>query len=369
MDPSEPSHRWEIGGPSPPFPYKPEFSIKIRPSTSPTPSQTQTQMDAEKSLKARHPPGTHKISPLEYCIVKPYYELETEQTADASHHAEEHVLHVDSIVTRPTSDIFWNVVQCRLDDDRESRYTAKIYDPVYASDVIVAHIIANGNFANEFEAYNRLKDKGNSGKVTPVFLGAWIMDVPVPSTDFGGVDYTRSRPVPLLLFEAVEAANLASTYLRYYGTTGYIEPQPQLPQAWRREVLAKIYEANALLCQAGVDAKASMDGVLVGTSALEDGKLDVRVFITDLEMNHISDLEERTGETLEPPVSPIETYWDRVLYDGLWLVWDEWGQPEDVKYYRQWLVQRWGESTKYRPLSEELRQRIADGKWEVPLTS
>lgn len=357
-----PSHHWEVDGPSPPFPYIPGFSIKIRPYASPTASERQTQQDAENSLKNRYPPGTHKISPVEHCLAQPYGQLETEQAAGTGDDAREHILHVDSITTRPASDILWNVIQCHLDDDRESKYTAKIYDPVYASYVGSAY--ANRSFNSEIKAYTRLNDAGLSGKVTPVFSGAWKMDVPVPNKDFGGVDYATTRPVPLLLFEAVEAATIASTYLRYFYTSGYIEAQPQLPQAWRQEVLAKIYEAQALLLHAGVYAEARLDGVLVGTSALEDGRLDVRVFITDFERSGISDLEERTAKALEPPISPIETYWDEVLYDAQWLTWGEWGQDEDLKYYRQWLVQRWGESTEYRPLPEELQKRIAERKWE-----
>lgn len=365
MNSSEPpSHYWEVDGPSPPFPYIPGFSIKIRPFTSPTASERQTQLDAENSLKARYPPGTHKISAIEYCIAHPYCQLETEQDAETGHQAREHILHVDSITTRPASDVFWNIVQCHLDGDRDCKFTAKIYDPVYASDVTFAHVVANSSFNSEVEAYTRIKNAGIPGKVTPVFSGAWKMDVHVPSKDFGGVDFATTRPVPLLLFEAVEAVNIASTYLKYYYTSGYIENQPQLPQAWRREVLAKIYEAQVLLRHAGVTAETCMDGVLVGTSALGDGRLDVKVFIADFERSHTSSLEEQTAKTPEPPTSPVETYWDTVLYSALWLTWGEWGQPEDIKYYRQWLAQRWGESTKYRPLSEELRKRIADGKWE-----
>lgn len=364
MNPPEPpSHRWEVDGPSPPFPYVPGFSIKIRPCTPPTASEIQMQLDAEESLKARYPPGTHKISAIEYCIAKPYCELETELAAETSHQPDGHTLHVDSITTRPASDVWWNVVQCHPDGDRESKYTAKIYDPVYASDVEWAHAVANLHFNNEVEAYTRLKDAGISGEVTPAFSGAWIMDVPVPSKDFGGVDYVTTRPVPLLLFEAVEAANLATTYFRYYGS-GYVEPQPQLPEAWRHEVLAKIYEARALLAHAGVQAQVVSDGILVGTTGLEDGRLDVRVFIANFERASISNIGEHTGERLEQPVSPIETCWDKVKYNMERLAWDEWKRPEDLKYYRQWLVQRWGESTKYRPLPEELRERIACGKWE-----
>ncbi|KAI7776839.1 hypothetical protein LA080_004370 [Diaporthe eres] len=369
MNPSEPpTHRWEVDGPSPPFPYIPGFSIKIRPCTSTTACEIQTQLDAEKSLKARYPPGTHKISAIEYCIARPYCELDTEQAAETSHQPKGHTLHVDSITTRPASDIWWNVVQCHLDDDTESKYTAKIYDPVYASHVTWAHADANGSFNNEVEAYTRFKDVGISGEVTPVFSGAWIMDVPVPSKDFGGVNYVTTRPVSLLLFEAVEAANLATTYFQYYYTSGYVEPQPQLPEAWRHEVLPKIYEARALLAHAGVQADTRSDGVLVGTTGMEDGRLDVRVFIADFERAHISDLEERTGERPEQPMSPIETCWDDVKYDMERLAWDEWRQPEDLKNYRQWLVQRWGESTKYRPLPQDLRKRIACGKWEEAST-
>lgn len=355
-----PSHGWEVKGPSAPFPYIPGFSVKIRPYTPPT--ETQTQADAEESLKPRYPSGIRDISAVEYCIVKPYFELETGLFPEAGHLAREHILRVDSITTRPASDVWWNVVQCQLDDDRKSRYTAKIYDPVYSSDVMFAHMHANDHINNEADAYSRVRDAGIPGRVTPVFLGVWVMDVPVPSKSFGGVDYATTRPVPLLLFEEVEAANLASTYLQNYYTSGYVESQPQLPRAWRQEVLAKIYEAKALLCHAGVYAPVSMDGVLVGTSVLEDGRLDVRVFITDFEQARIADPEECTGETPERPVSPIETYWDKVMHSASWLAKDEWA--EDVRGYRQWLVQRWGESTEYRPLSEELRKRIADGKWE-----
>lgn len=359
-----PSHHWEVHGPSPPFPYIPGFSIKIRPFTSSTVSERQTQMDAEKSLKSRYPPGTHKISAIEYCIAHPYCQLETEQDAETGHQAREHILHVDSIATRPASDNFWNVVQCHLDDDRECKFTAKIYDPVYAINVTFAHTVAKRSFNNEVKAYTRIKNAGIPGKVTPIFSGAWRMDVHVPSKDFGGVEFANTRQVPLLLFEAVEAADIASTYLQGYYTSDYIAHQPQLPQAWRREVLAKIYEAQALLGHAGVHAEAHMDGVLVGTSALEDGRLDVRVFIANFERGGVSDLEECTAKTSEPPTSPIETYWDAVLDDAQWLTWGEWGQPEDIQYYRQWLAQRWGESTEYRPLPEELRKRIADGEWE-----
>lgn len=369
MNPSEPpSHRWEVDGPSAPFPYIPGFSIKIRPCTSPTASEVQTQLDAEKSLKSRYPAGTHKISAVEYCIAQPYYELDTEQAAETSHQPKGHILHVDSITTRPASDIWWNMVQCHLDDDRESKYTAKIYDPVYASDVTFAHAVANDSFNSEVEAYTMFKDAGISGQVTPVFSGAWIMDVPVPSKDFGGVDYVTTRPVPLLLLEAVEAANLATPYFRYYYTSGYVEPQPHLPQAWRHEVLAKIYEARALLVYAGVQARARPDGVFVGTTVLEDGRLDVKVFIANFEMAYTFEPGEGTGERPEQPVSPIETCWDEVQYDLDRLAWDEWRRPEDLKYYRQWLVQRWGESTKYRPLPENLRKRIACGNWEEAST-
>lgn len=365
MNPSEtPSHSWEVDGPMPPFPYVPGFSIKIRPFKSPTASERQAQLDAENSLKAKYPPGTHKISAVEYCIAQPYCQLETEQAAENGRQAREHVLHVDSITTRPASDIFWNVIQCHLDDDKESKYTAKIYDPVYASCVISAHITASSCFNTEIKANTRLNDAGLSGKVTPVFSGAWYMDVPVPNKDFGGVDYATTRPVPMLLFEAVDGADIASTYLRYYYTSDCIEHQPQLPQAWRQEVLAKIYEAETFLINAGVYAQVYMDGVLAGTTALEDGTLDVRIFFTNIGMSDIFNLEERTVKKLELPISPIETYWDEVLDDAQWLTFGEWGQPEDLKYYRQWLVQRWGESTEYRPLSEEVRKRIADGKWE-----
>ncbi|KAG6368108.1 hypothetical protein INS49_002308 [Diaporthe citri] len=348
MNPSEPpSHRWEVDGPSAPFPYIPGFSIEIRPCTSPTASEIQTQLHAEESLKARYPPGTHKISAIEYCIAQPYCELET------SHQPRGHTLHVDSITTRPASDIWWNKVQCHLDDDRESKYTAKIYDPVYASDVTWAHAVANDSFNNEVDAF---------------FSGAWMMDVAVPSKDFGGVDHVTTRPVPLLLFEAVEAANLATTYFRYYYTSGYMEPQPHLPQAWRHEVLAKIYEARALLAHAGVHAEVAPDGIFVGTNGLEDGRLDVRVSIANFERACISELGKRTGERPEQPVSPIETCWDEVKYGLQRLAWDEWKRREDLKYYRQWLVQRWGESTEYRPLPEDLRKRIACGKWEEAST-
>lgn len=366
MDLSEPpSHHWEVKGPSPPFPYIPGFSIKIRPYAAPTKAERQTQIDAEKSLKARYPPGKHKIPAIEYCMATPYYELETGQASETSHQIKEHILHVDSIVTRPASDIWWNMVQCHLDNDIKSRCTAKIYDPVYSSYVQWAHIHANGHINSEAKAYARFSEAGISGKVTPVFLGVWIMDVPIPSRDFGGVDYATSRSVPLLLFEQVEAANLASTYLQYYYTSGYVEPQPQLPQAWRREVLAKIYEARALLDHAGVHAHApTADGIFVRTIGMEDGRLDVRVVIADFEMAHISKDEERTEEPPDRPVSPIETCWNEVGYGLEWLAWDEWREDEDLKYYRQWLVQRWGESTYYRPLSEDMRKRIACGDWE-----
>lgn len=358
-----PSHCWEVKGPSAPFPYIPGFSAKIRPYTPRTASETQTQVDAEESLKSRYPPaGTHGISAIEYCIAKPYFELETKPAPEAGQVAREHIPRLDSITTRPASDVWWNVVQCYLGDDRRSRYTAKIYDPVYSSHVMWAHMRADDHIKNEADAYARIKDAGISGRVTPVFLGVWVMDVPVPSKDFGGADYATLRPVPLLLFEAVEAANLASTYLQQHYTSGYVERQLQLPQAWRREILAKIYEAHSLLCHVGVNAEVPMDGILVRTSMLEDRRLDVRVFITAFEQSRISDLKERTKETPERPESPIETYWDEVLDPALWLVRDEW--VDDVKDYRQWLVQRWGESTEYRPLSEELQKRITDGRWE-----
>lgn len=368
MESSEPpSHHWDVGGPSPPFPYIPGFSIKIRPFAPPTASDKQTQIDAEQSLKSRYPPGTHKIPAIEYCIAKPYCQPGPEQAAEPSHQTQEHTLHLDYLITRPSSDIWWNVVQCYLDDDRDSKYTAKIYDPVYSSFVTFAHMAADKHFNNEIKAYGIFKDAGISGKLTPVLLGAWIMDVPVPSKDLGGVDYATTRPVPLLLFETVDAVNLANTYLKWYDTSDYVVRQPQLPRSWRKEVIAKIYEAHALISHLGVRAESSPDGVLVRTSGLGDGRQDVTVFIANFERAHFPELKNHISEPPEHaglPVSPIETCWNDMGYDAEWLSMDEWAEPEGMDYYRQWLVQRWGESTEYRPLPEELRQRIADGKWE-----
>ncbi|KAJ0104186.1 hypothetical protein J7T55_000537 [Diaporthe amygdali] len=363
MVPSEsPRYHWEVDGPSPPFPYIPGFAITIRPSTSPS-AERDAQAEADKILKARYPPGFHKISAIKYSIAHPACELEIKWAGNTRHHADEHILHVDSIITRPASDVFWNVVRCHLDDHRESRCIAKIYDPVYSSDVMFAQSLANGQFNNEAKAYVRLEGAGISGKVTPVFLGGWNMDVPVPSTDFGGVDYATTRPVGLLLFEDVTAADLASTYCKHYFTSGYVEAQPQLPRAWKLEVLAKIYEADALLRNAGVDSGIHMDHVWVGTSELVEGKSDIRVFITNFGRANIQVLEEHIGETLARPESPIETFWDEVTYNAYWLTLDIWTEDESLEDYRQWLVQRWGDSTEYRPLPEKLRKRVANGSW------
>jgi hypothetical protein len=87
-------------------------------------------------------------------------------------------------------------MQCHIDNDTKSRGTAKIYDPVYSSDVVFAHICANKHINNEAEADTRIREAGISGKVTPVFLGAWVMEVPVPSKDFGGAGYATTRSAP-----------------------------------------------------------------------------------------------------------------------------------------------------------------------------
>jgi hypothetical protein len=102
--------------------------------------------------------------------------------------------------------------------------------------------------------------------------------------------------------------------LQYYYTSGYVEPQPQIPQAWRREVLAKIYEAVAFLGHAGIRVDVGPDGIFVRTFGLEDGRLDVRVFVAD-----ISKARKHTAEIPERPVSPIENFWDDVMYDVKWL--------------------------------------------------
>ncbi|KAL1864329.1 hypothetical protein Daus18300_007753 [Diaporthe australafricana] len=359
-----PRYDWAIKGPSPPFPYIPGFSVKIRRFTSRIKSKTEIQTTIETSLESKYPPGFHEVSAIEYCIGQPPLQLDKEQDYDTSHQAEEHILHMESITTRPATDIFWNEVQCFLDDDKESRYTAKIYDPVYSSDVAFARMCANRSFNNEAKSYTRLEEAGISGRVTPVFSGAWRMDVPVPCKEFGGVDYATTRPVGLLLFKEVQAVNLASTYLMWYYTSDCIRHQPQLPRAWRLEVLAKIYEAVNLIVHAGVIPEVYMDRVLVMTSGLDDGKLDVRVWIANLERSRILDLEQRAGEARTRPVSPIETYWSTCMYDAQWLVPSEWQGAESMGDYRQWLVQRWGESTEYRQLPAKLQKRIADGEWD-----
>ncbi|KAH8766722.1 hypothetical protein F5883DRAFT_522231 [Diaporthe sp. PMI_573] len=241
-----------------------------------------------KSLsKPNIPQACTKCQPSN-TVAKPYFQWETEQTTETSHQVKERTLHLDSIVNRPASDIWWNMMQCHIDNDTKSRGTAKIYDPVYSSDVVFAHICANKHINNEAEADTRIREAGISGKVTPVFLGAWVMEVPVPSKDFGGAGYAT--------------------------TSGYVEPQPQIPQAWRREVLAKIYEAVAFLGHAGIRVDVGPDGIFVRTFGLEDGRLDVRVFVAD-----ISKARKHTAEIPERPVSPIENFWDDVMYDVKWL--------------------------------------------------
>lgn len=358
--PESPKYTWEIEGPKPPFPYIPGFSTKIRLSTVPSEAEKKTQTDAETSLRDRYPPGTHRIPAIEYCIAKQSFELETEQGAEISHQTKDHTLHVDSIISRPTGDISWNMVQCHLDNDRNSRCTAEIYDPVYSYDVST-HCILSSVINSRADAFAAVHEAGISGKVTPVFLGVWVMDVPVPSKEYGGVDFVATRSVPLFLFEHIEAANLASTYLRRFYTSGYVESQALLPQAWRLEVLAEIYEAMALLCHAGICPDVHPDSVFVGTTILSDGKLNVKVIIPSFTLTSFSTDGKQTGK----PASPIETFWKEVLYDLNHLTWDEWGQEENATSYRQWLVQRWGESTEYRPLPEDLRRRIAAGEWEL----
>lgn len=129
------------------------------------------------------------------------------------------------------------------------------------------------------------------------------------------------------------------------------------------EALAKIYEAVALLRHVGVCVQVRACGIFVRTPGLEDGRLDVRVIIADFERAYISKDGEHAGKLSERPASPIETFWDDVMDNTRWLAWDEWRADEELKYYRQWLVQRWGESTEYRPLSEDMRKRIASGEW------
>lgn len=222
-------------------------------------------MNMDTSLESRYPPGFHEVSAIEYCIAKPPLQLEKEQDHGTSCQAEEHILHVESIKTRPVTYMFWNDVRCYLDDGKESRYTANIHDPVYSSNVTFSRICADRCFNNEAKSYSRLEKEGISGRVTLIFSGAWYMDVPVPSKDFGAVDYATTRPVGLLLSEEVQAANLANTYLMWYDTSDCIQRQPQLPRAWRLEVLAKIYEAAALIAHAGVIPEVHMDHVLFMT--------------------------------------------------------------------------------------------------------
>lgn len=189
------------------------------------------------------------------------------------------------------------------------------------------------------------------------------MEVPVPGKDFGGVDYVSKRSVPLLLFEAIEAANLASTYLRSYYTSGYVEPEPHLPQAWRREVLARIYEAKALLSHAGVHAHVEPDGVFVKTTGLENERPDVRVIIADFESVSISETREQIGGSRDDRPLLSRLFGTTCCMASSILRGTGGGRTRSLEDYRKWLVQRWGASTEYRPLSEHLQKRIARGGW------
>lgn len=363
---TSPKHEWKIDGPCPPFPYIPGFSVKIRPYSAPSEAARQSQIHAEELFGDE---GTHNVSALEYCIAKPYFELVTEHVTEFSHQAEEHILRVDSILS-PSQDIWWNTVQCHLDNNTSSKCLAKIYDPVYASiyasTVLLAHRLAKEEINREVEAYGRISEAGISGKVTPVFLGLWLVDLPVPSKELGGVDYATTRSVPIVLLDHVEGANLESAYLQDYPPEDYVDGQVQLPRAWRREVLAKVYEAVALLQHAGIFCEVNASGIFVWNKGVEDGSLDVRISITDFGMAHVCKEAGRTEERIERPTSPIETFWEGVLDNMNRLTWDEWKRDDDLEYYRQWLVERWGQSTEYRPLSEALQKRIAPGAWQVP---
>ncbi|KAF2654344.1 hypothetical protein K491DRAFT_476803 [Lophiostoma macrostomum CBS 122681] len=242
-----------------------------------------------------------------------------------------------------------------VDDDR----VAKIYDPLYyrwispwgfndeKEDVVRA---ADRDYYREAVAYEELRGTEAEGTITPSYFGSWTMTVH---------GERGPRTVALILMEHVKGSCMHD-----------MDPQA-LPAAQRKEAIARVIEADALLHYHGVDHNdlhlrnilfAFQDPTLP-LAAVDFKSPQVRVVLIDFNVSELYRLEERTCAKLEgsKPLNPA------CLHCGLmgqytnagWLSNDEARDGE-------WLWQRYKGDVRYKDIKRAARARNTIWSVDIP---
>lgn len=222
---------------------------------------------------------------------------------------------------------------------QDSLFVAKVYDPLYYPfatddfpDIPIDPVArAEHAFALETAAYIQLVGR-HSSDLTPKFHGAWILYLPLKHVH---------RPVGFILLEHVEGMPLNT-----------LNPQEYTTEQ-RLAVLALAMEIDVELHFAGVihNDLAARNIICPGNDFLAN---DFRVKMIDFDKATVfSALKGQAPcESESLPQSHIEAFWNGQPNEM-----QEWlpdGWYNDNKKWNQWLLSRWGNSSRYRQVPDNV---------------
>ena len=231
----------------------------------------------------------------------------------------------------------------QVDQDK----VAKIFDPLYyqgmthygtKEDVVG---LADGDYSREAAAYQELQQDPKATDLIPKYHGSWTIEVKTFKKENGEI-IEKNREVRLILIAFVKGRRMDSI------------PLSSLSKKERFNVLAKVLEAGAAICHAGVDHgdMCPRNIIIVGNN-LKSKNLKVKV----IDFNAATVLRLCNGESWnkkrlaylkskEPKImSPISRFWGCMteFQSGGWVS----DLNDDAE---KWLLKTFQDDERYIPL-------------------
>lgn len=232
----------------------------------------------------------------------------------------------------------------------EGNIVAKFYDPLYAA-IPTKHNAVDGDpfrcadhdYSHEAAAYKALSKLSESQSSVaqhfPRYFGSYTCMLPTPTGN--------TRAVRLILIEFIRGTCMCE-----------LDPtRHPLPQSFRKNIMAKIIDAESSLSMAGLVHRDlyPRNIILCGFNGDRETMADtncssIRVVILDFGSSRICHRRSRADSTGRP-ISPI-LRWDKRRerhIDWELLGWVDWE-------WQPWVEERWRNSSAYAPITEELKK-------------
>lgn len=278
----------------------------------------------------------------------------------------EHTLTITGSKTRRTRGGA-HVLTCFLDGNKSAEYVAKVYDSVYYplgdrnGHDIDGMSLADRDYSIEAWAY-RLMQPVIGGVVVPAYHGSWTFQL---DTNQAG----QRRWVRMIIIELIKGECMLDIIRR--ADTGLAKPNYVLlpPEPFRLRVLQNIIEAETRISWETAINHNDLDARNVMV------KPDGNVVLIDFNQAYIelfSCYDEsknyKKGNPTALPPTPLERYWHDVADSvGPWRKWLPKTWLENEELGREWLIQTYRNSTKYKPLSEHFLHAPSHETWSPRL--